>query len=127
MSQGTGEAPGGLWGRDGPRGTEPPLEHSGLGWSPCYLRQGHRGLTWPLRGRGGHTLPLWGDRLTLGHRAGDCAGISQGHPKTHPSQESSPRSQGHPVYADGRGDSSKKPPAAVGHPKAVRSFGRGEG
>lgn len=108
-SLGTGEAPVGIWGRDGPRGMEPPLKYSELGCSPHYLWQGHHGLLWPPRGRGGHILPLRGDSCA-GSPRGTVQRIVQGSaraPQTPPSQESSPRSQAHPAIRWERGQLQK--------------------
>lgn len=74
-----------------------------------YLWQGHRGLSWPPRGRGGHILPLRGDSCA-GSPRGTVQRIVQGsagHPKTPPSQESSPCSQGHPAIRWERGQLQK--------------------
>lgn len=93
MSQGTGEALGGIWGRDGPRGTEPPLKYSELGCSPHY--QGQHGFMWSPRGRGGHILPLWGDSCAASPQ-GTVQGIVQGSsraPQNSPLPESSFHSQ----------------------------------
>lgn len=77
MSRGTGEAWGGIWGRAGPRSTEPPLKYSELGCSPHCPRQGRHGLTRSPRGRSGHILPLWGDSCA-GSPWGTVQGIVQG-------------------------------------------------
>lgn len=71
---------------------EPALKYSELRCSPQYL--GHHGLTWPPRRRAGHILPLWVTAVQ-DHPGGLFRGLCRDlpvHPKTCPSQKSSPHS-----------------------------------
>lgn len=113
---GTGEVPGGIWGRDGPRGTETPLKYSELGCSPHYLWPGHHGLAWPQPREGVVIFCPCGVTAGQAHPGGLCRGLCRDlpvHPKHPPPRSPHPAARG-TQFSGGSGGSSKKPPAAVG-------------